>query len=152
MMCAALAWCALLALCAGAVQAGGGKGAGPGGYCARGDPAWRALQAPLALVVRVVSTESAGSGAVSVRVRNVLHRAVSVRRWPRRGRLLRAWLTPPTPGCRARLELPALSPGDSCLLLAERHGGALRVLGPPLRPTSALLRRLRAVYLPGYGS
>lgn len=114
-------------------------------YCERADVAWRAYRAPAAFEARV---QSLARDAATVQVRRVLRRQG---RWPREDAVLRLRLPePPGPHqCAGRFEVP-LQNRKNYIVFAERQGRAAVALGPPLRRTANLMRRIRAVYRPGY--
>ncbi|XP_037978403.1 protein vein isoform X2 [Plutella xylostella] len=114
-------------------------------YCERADVAWRAYRAPAAFEARVQSL--AGDRLATLQVRRVLRRQGG---WPRRHAVLRLRL-PPTDkdACTGRFEVP-LKNRQNYIIFAERAGHMAVALGPPLRRTRKLLRRIRAVYAPGY--
>ncbi|XP_032511310.1 protein vein isoform X1 [Danaus plexippus] len=114
-------------------------------YCERADVAWRAYRAPAAFEARV---QSLAEDAATVQVRRVLRRQG---RWPREDAVLRLRLPRDSLQCSGRFEVP-LENHRNYIVFAERRGHAAVALGPPLRRTGKLIRRIRAVYKPGYSS
>ncbi|XP_045764371.1 pro-neuregulin-2, membrane-bound isoform isoform X1 [Maniola jurtina] len=114
-------------------------------YCERADVAWRAYRAPAAFEARV---QSLARDAATVQVRRVLRRQG---RWPHEDAVLRLRLPREAQECAGRFEVP-LQNRKNYIVFAERQGHAAVALGPPLRRTAKLLRRIRAVYRPGYSS
>lgn len=113
-------------------------------YCERADVAWRAYRAPAAFEARV---QSVARGAATVRVQRVLRRQG---RWPAERDVVRLRLPLPAAAeCSGRFEVP-LQNHRNYIVFAERKGHAAVALGPPLRRTGKLIRRIRAVYRPGY--
>lgn len=135
------AWCwALLCLwCAGGLAAPRRL------YCERGDVAWRAYRAPAAFEARV---QSLAPGAATVQVRRVLRRQGH---WPRDDAVLRLKLPADRPDCSSRFEVP-LKNRRNYIVFAERQGHSAVALGPPLKRTGKLIKRIRAVYKPDYSS
>lgn len=114
-------------------------------YCERADVAWRAYRAPAAFEARVQSL--AGDSFATVQVRRVLRRQGH---WPRRDQVLRIRLAPlDSNSCTGRFEVP-LKNRRNYIIFAERKGHTAVALGPPLKRTRKLLRRIRAVYAKGY--
>ncbi|XP_026490118.1 protein vein isoform X1 [Vanessa tameamea] len=114
-------------------------------YCERADVAWRAYRAPAAFEVRV---QSLARDAATVQVRRVFHRQG---RWPREDAIIRLKLPQEALECAGRFEVP-LQNRKNYIVFAERRGHAAVALGPPLRRTGKLIRRIRAVYKAGYSS
>ncbi|KAL0840022.1 hypothetical protein ABMA28_015347 [Loxostege sticticalis] len=115
-------------------------------YCERADVAWRAYRAPAAFEARV---QSLAKDAATVQVRRVLRRQGH---WPREDSVIRLKLPPQEPlECTGRFEVPLQNRRDY-IVFAERRGHSAVALGPPLRKKKNLLRRIRAVYKPGYSS
>lgn len=113
-------------------------------FCERADVAWRAYRAPAAFEARV---HSLARDAATVQVRRVLRRQGS---WPHEDSVIRLKLPPRDPlECTGRFEVPLKNRRDF-IVFAERRGHAAVALGPPLRKNKNLLRRIRAVYKPGY--
>ncbi|CAK1552787.1 unnamed protein product [Leptosia nina] len=112
-------------------------------YCERADVAWRAYRAPAAFEARV---QSLARDAATVQVRRVLRRQG---RWPREDAIIRLKLPQDSLECSGRFEVP-LQNRRNYIVFAERRGHAAVALGPPLRRTAKLMRRVRAVYKPGY--
>lgn len=113
-------------------------------YCERADVAWRAYRAPAAFEARV---QSLAKDAATVQVRRVLRRQGH---WPREDSVIRLKLPPQEPlECTGRFEVPLQNRRDY-IVFAERRGHSAVALGPPLRKKKNLLRRIRAVYKPGY--
>lgn len=116
----------------------------PPRYCERADVAWRAYRAPAAFEARVQST---GESFATVQVRRVLRKQGN---WPRRDQVLRLRLPAlEEAACRGRFEIP-LRNQRNYIVFAERRGHSAMALGPPLKRTRKLLRRIRAVYAKGY--
>ncbi|XP_075970965.1 membrane-bound neuregulin protein vein [Anticarsia gemmatalis] len=136
---AALCW-ALLCLCCA-----GGLAAPRRLYCERADVAWRAYRAPAAFEARV---QSLASDAATVQVRRVLHRQGH---WPRDDAVIRLKLPTDPLDCSSRFEVP-LKNRRNYIVFAERRGHSAVALGPPLKRTGKLIKRIRAVYKPGYSS
>lgn len=114
-------------------------------YCERADVAWRAYRAPAAFEAQVQSL--AGDSLATVQVRRVLRKQGH---WPRRDAVLRLHLPPIDPqSCTGRFEVP-LKNRRNYIIFAERNGHTAVALGPPLKRTRKLLRRIRAVYAKGY--
>ncbi|KAJ2946831.1 hypothetical protein O0L34_g16159 [Tuta absoluta] len=112
-------------------------------YCERADVAWRAYRAPAAFEARV---QSLARDAATVQVRRVLHRQGH---WPREDSIIRLKLPKDSLECTGRFEVP-LQNRRNYIVFAERRGHTAVALGPPLRRTGKLMRRIRAVYKPGY--
>ncbi|CAB3242825.1 unnamed protein product [Arctia plantaginis] len=134
---AALCW-ALLCLCCA-----GGLAAPRRLYCERADVAWRAYRAPAAFEARV---QSLASDAATVQVRRVLHRQGH---WPREDAVIRLKLPTDPLDCSSRFEVP-LKNRRNYIVFAERRGHSAVALGPPLKRTGKLIKRIRAVYKQGY--
>ncbi|XP_041976697.1 protein vein isoform X2 [Aricia agestis] len=114
-------------------------------YCERADVAWRAYRAPAAFEARV---QSLARDAATVQVRRVLRRQG---RWPHEDAIIRLKLPREPLECSGRFEVP-LQNRKNYIVFAERSGPAALALGPPLRRTGKLVRRIRAVYKAGYSS
>ncbi|XP_045446044.1 protein vein [Melitaea cinxia] len=114
-------------------------------YCERADVAWRAYRAPAAFEARV---QSLARDAATVQVRRVFHRQG---RWPHEDAILRLKLPQEDLECSGRFEVP-LQNRKNYIVFAERRGHSAVALGPPLRRTAKLIRRIRTVYKPGYSS
>ncbi|XP_050676086.1 protein vein [Leptidea sinapis] len=114
-------------------------------YCERADVAWRAYRAPAAFEARV---QSLARDAATLQVRRVLRRQG---RWPHEDAIIRLKLPQDPLECSGRFEVP-LQNRKNYIVFAERRGHAAVALGPPLRRTSKLIKRIRAVYKPGYSS
>lgn len=112
-------------------------------YCERADVAWRAYRAPAAFEARV---QSLARDAATVQVRRVFHRQG---RWPHEDAILRLKLPQEDLECSGRFEVP-LQNRKNYIVFAERRGHSAVALGPPLRRTAKLIRRIRTVYKPGY--
>ncbi|GBP84783.1 hypothetical protein EVAR_66538_1 [Eumeta japonica] len=119
------------------------------GYCERADPAWRAFLAPIAFEGRVQSVSAEGGEKfATMQVRRVLRQQDH---WPRRDAVLRLQLAPSPAGCVSRFEiLEPLKNKRNYIVFAERRGHSTVALGPPLKRSRKLLRRITAVYKPGY--
>ncbi|CAG4966544.1 unnamed protein product [Parnassius apollo] len=137
--------CGRAAFCWALLWFAGGLAAPRRLYCERADVAWRAYRAPAAFEARV---QSLAHDAATVKVRRVLRRQG---RWPREDSILRLKLPKETLECAGRFEVP-LQNRRNYIVFAERRGLTAVALGPPLRRTAKLIRRIRAVYKPGYSS
>ncbi|XP_014358630.1 protein vein isoform X1 [Papilio machaon] len=137
--------CGRAAFCWALLCLAGGLAAPRRLYCERADVAWRAYRAPAAFEARV---QSLAHDAATVQVRRVLRRQG---RWPREDSILRLELPREPLECSGRFEVP-LENRKNYIVFAERHGHAAVALGPPLRRTAKLMRRVRAVYRQGYSS
>ncbi|KAL4709989.1 hypothetical protein ACJJTC_001034 [Scirpophaga incertulas] len=138
---AAVGWALLLAACGLAAPAPAPRRA----YCERADVAWRAYRAPAAFEAHVLSL---ARDAASVRVRRVLRRQAH---WPRDDAVIRLKLPQNPLECTGRFEVPLKIQRDY-IVFAERRGHSAVALGPPLKKDKNLIRRIRAVYKPGYSS
>ncbi|XP_026318669.1 protein vein isoform X2 [Hyposmocoma kahamanoa] len=115
-------------------------------YCERADVAWRAYRAPVAFEARV---QSLAKDAATIQVKRVLRHQGH---WPPEESTLRLKLPKDKLECSGRFEVP-LKNRRNYIVFAERRGQHTAVaLGPPLRRTGKLMRRIRAVYKPGYSS
>ncbi|CAH0729044.1 unnamed protein product, partial [Brenthis ino] len=112
-------------------------------YCERADVAWRAYRAPAAFEARV---QSVAKGAATVKVQRVFRHQG---RWPAERDVIRLKLPQENLQCSGRFEVP-LQNHKNYIVFAERKGHAAVALGPPLRRTGNLVKRIRAVYRPGY--
>lgn len=113
-------------------------------YCERADVAWRAYRAPVAFEARV---QSLAKDAATIQVKRVLRHQGH---WPPEESTLRLKLPKDKLECSGRFEVP-LKNRRNYIVFAERRGQHTAVaLGPPLRRTGKLMRRIRAVYKPGY--
>lgn len=121
----------------------GGLAAPRRAYCERADVAWRAYRAPAAFEARV---QSLAPNAATVQVKRVFR---SQGRWPREDAVLRLKLPQDALPCLGRFELP-LKNRRNYIVFAERRGHSAVALGPPLKRTNNLVKRVRAVYKPGY--
>ncbi|XP_061709875.1 protein vein isoform X1 [Cydia pomonella] len=140
MNCARAAYWALLCLAASALAAPRRL------YCERADVAWRAYRAPAAFEARI---QSLSKDAATIQIKRVLRQQGH---WPREDSILRLKLPPQDPReCTGRFEIP-LKNRRNYIVFAERHGHQAVALGPPLKRTGKLLRRIRKVYKPGYSS
>lgn len=135
--------CGRAAFCWALLCLAGGLAAPRRLYCERADVAWRAYRAPAAFEARV---QSLARDAATLQVRRVLRRQG---RWPREDSILRLELPREALECSGRFEVP-LENRKNYIVFAERHGHAAVALGPPLRRTAKLMRRVRAVYKQGY--
>lgn len=133
------AWCA----CWWLLCVLGARAAPLSRYCERADVAWRAYRAPHAFEARVLSL---ARDAATVQVRRTLRRQAH---WPKVDQVLRLRLPAETRECSGRFELP-LRNRRTYIVFAERRGREAVALGPPLRRSPALVKRVRAVYKPGY--
>ncbi|XP_049866594.1 protein vein isoform X2 [Pectinophora gossypiella] len=143
---AAVCWALLC--CVGALAAPrheGGLAAPRRRYCERADVAWRAYRAPAAFEARV---QSLARDAATVQVHRVLRRQGH---WPRDNSIIRLKLPKDSLECTGRFEVP-LKNRRNYIVFAERRGHTAVALGPPLKRTGKLMRRIRAVYQPGYSS
>ncbi|XP_004925912.2 protein vein isoform X2 [Bombyx mori] len=134
---AALCWAVLCVCCVGAVAAPRRL------YCERADVAWRAYRAPAAFEARV---QSLAADAATVQVRRVLR---DRGRWLHEDAVVRLKLPPEDLECLGRFEVP-LKNRRNYIVFAERRGRTAVALGPPLKRTGKLLKRIRAVYKSGY--
>ncbi|KAM3956418.1 membrane-bound neuregulin protein vein [Aphomia sociella] len=115
-------------------------------YCERSDVAWRAYRAPAAFEARV---QSLAKDSATVKVKRVLRRQGH---WPREDSVISLKLPPQDPlECSGRFEVPLIN-RRNYIVFAERRDHAAVALGPPLQRTGKLLRRIHAVYKPGYSS
>uniref|UniRef100_A0A2A4JNB5 Protein vein n=1 Tax=Heliothis virescens TaxID=7102 RepID=A0A2A4JNB5_HELVI len=114
-------------------------------YCDRADVAWRAYRAPAAFEARV---QSLARDAATVQVKRVFRHQGH---WPHDGAVLRLKLPPDHLDCSGRFEVP-LKNRRNYIVFAERRGHSAVALGPPIKRTSKLVKRIRAVYKPGYSS
>ncbi|KAJ0179662.1 hypothetical protein K1T71_004253 [Dendrolimus kikuchii] len=114
-------------------------------FCERADVAWRAYRAPAAFEARV---QSLAKDAATVQVKRVLRRQDN---WPREEAVLRLRLPVDDLECSGRFEVP-LKNRRNYIVFAERRGHSAVALGPPLKRTPKLIKRIRAVYKPGYSS
>ncbi|XP_072941081.1 protein vein isoform X2 [Epargyreus clarus] len=137
--------CGRAAFCWALLCLAGGLAAPRRLYCERADVAWRAYRAPAAFEARV---QSLAKDAATVQVRRVFRRQG---RWPREDAVIRLKLPQDPLECSGRFEVP-LKNRRNYLVFAERRGHAAVALGPPLRRTGKLIKRIRAVYKPGYSS
>lgn len=112
-------------------------------YCERADVAWRAYRAPAAFEARV---QSLAPDAATVHVNRVLR---TQGRWPREDSVIRLKLPVDRLDCSGRFEVP-LKNRRNYIVFAERRGHSAVALGPPLKRTGKLVKRIRAVYKPGY--
>ncbi|KAM3956030.1 uncharacterized protein ACR2FA_010029 [Aphomia sociella] len=113
-------------------------------YCERSDVAWRAYRAPAAFEARV---QSLAKDSATVKVKRVLRRQGH---WPREDSVISLKLPPQDPlECSGRFEVPLIN-RRNYIVFAERRDHAAVALGPPLQRTGKLLRRIHAVYKPGY--
>lgn len=112
-------------------------------FCERADVAWRAYRAPAAFEARV---QSLAKDAATVQVKRVLRRQGN---WPREDAILRLRLPAEDVECSGRFEVP-LKNRRNYIVFAERRGHSAVALGPPLKRTPKLIKRIRAVYKPGY--
>lgn len=128
---------ALLSLCCAAVAAPRRL------YCDRADVAWRAYRAPAAFEARV---QSLAKDAATVQIKRVFrHQGF----WPHENAVIRLKLPPEHLDCSGRFEVP-LKNRRNYIVFAERRGNSAVALGPPIKRTSKLVKRIRAVYKPRY--
>lgn len=136
--------CGRAAICWAFLCFVGGLAAPRRRYCERADVAWRAYNAPAAFEARV---QSLAKDAATIQVKRVLHHQGH---WPLEESTIRLKLPKDTLECYGRLEVQKLKNRRNYIVFAERRGRTAVALGPPLRRTSKLMQRIRAVYEPGY--